>query len=122
MKYKYVEISGRFNEIKISPEVGMVVTVKHGTDSHVYDIIEISKTGFTITLQSRSVELVKKPIVKNGGGSGFVESWETKTNTNGGVEKATYRKKFGRWQLKGFTGVYGLVFLGVNHYYYDYSF
>lgn len=98
-----------------------VATVTYYTDRKSYDIIK--STAKTITLRERKAINVKPPVMESGGFAGIVKEnaeWKTESDSNGVIRKATLRKN-GKWRLVGYS-TSGEVHLGVDNYFYDYSF
>jgi len=113
--------------IKKRPVVGMPVTIRHGSDRIVGDIVSITKSGKTITIREREVKLVKTPVMEEGGFTGVVVEdavWKTTPNPNGRIIKASYRQSYEGFVERGFpvNGTWGHVSLDCDRYYYDYSF
>lgn len=94
------------------PEVGMGATMLSWTDRHPYTIIEVSKSGKRIKVQSDSWERTDK--------NGLSEHQEYKyiSDPNGSIEELSLRKD-GSWRVVGGTQSF---LIGKREKYYDPSF
>ena len=115
------DLVNKIFDISDKPAPEAVATVSYYSDRKSFDII--ASTPKTITLRERKAICVKPPVMEAGGFAGVVTEnavWRTESNPNGVIRKASLRKN-GDWRLSGYT-TSGKVHLGIDDYYYDYSF
>lgn len=95
----------------IEPTIGMGATELCWSDRHPLTVIDISKTGKTITLQKDNAKRIDK--------SGMSESqnYEYSRNPNGVIYKARKNSK-GQWKIIGGHR----ILLGKREEYFDFSF
>ena len=99
------------NTIDCQPEVGMGVTELCWSDRHPFTIIDISKTGKTITIQrDKAIRLDKNGIGEN-------QDYKYERDPNGIVYKAR-KNKNGFWKI--ING--NRILIGQREEYYDYTF
>lgn len=113
----------------VKPEVGMGATERGYSQSYAYTIIAISASGKTITLQRDKTTLLNKDELEFQPG-GFAahcsnqwcQRYSYERDPEGGVRKASLRKRDGRFHMKGFGDRSGRVDLDVRDEFYDYNF
>ena len=99
-----------------------VATVSYFSDRKVFDIIDVTPSGRTLTLRERKAINIKPPKMQPGGFAGVVTEpaeWKTEPDPNGAIRKARKRKSTGNIRLVGNPN---WVELGVDNYFYDYEF
>ena len=106
------------------PQVGDLATHYLYTDSHGYDVIK--RTPKSVTLRRRIHFIVEKGECTPGGFAAHWHKhprWETKSDLNGQVIKATLRKN-GQWKIVGHgtCSSGGVVKFGYATYFCDYNF
>ncbi len=100
------------NVTSVKPEKGMGATICHWSDRTPATVIDISPTGFKITLQEDKATRTDNNVMSDD------QDFEYEIDPNGRIFQATLRKD-GRYRL---LGCKELVSLGKRRKYYDFSF
>lgn len=95
-----------------APEIGDGATEYCYTDRECYTVVEVSKSGKSVTLQADSVKAAENVDFGH-------QSWVIEPNPNGRKVVVTFRKD-GKWKVKGTN--FRIVRFGSRDYYYDWSF
>lgn len=99
-------------ERDLKPEIGMGVTELCWSDRYPYTIIDISKSGKTITIQQ------DKAIRIDDNGMSENQEYRYERDLNGLVYKAR-KNKYGKWKI---IGGGSQLLIGEREKYYDFSF